>query len=82
LLACFLYIVKSLKPDVLLSWFHSKGIDPTFLDLLALCVKQFEYVGRDKIAEQAASVPATAKKLKFVSNRLMFFMRPLLTRHA
>jgi hypothetical protein len=66
LLACFLYIIKSLKPAVLLQWLQSKSIELSFLDILLLCVRRFEYVGRDNVTRDTSAMSATAQRLKYV----------------
>eukprot|EP00042_Codosiga_hollandica_P047603 m.518331 g.518331 ORF g.518331 m.518331 type:complete len:2056 (-) comp57486_c0_seq1:163-6330(-) len=66
LLICLLYILKSLSTASLLAWLSQNSIDPTFLDLLALCVKVFEYKGRDHSSKGSSAVSATAQRLKLL----------------
>ena len=74
LLICFVFILKHLSFAVLLQWWQTTGVNTVFIDLLSICLKTFEYVGKARISE--LSPGGTMHRLKCAPSRLNDKMSP------
>ena len=63
LLVCFVFVLKHLSFAALLHWWQTTGVNSAFLDLVAICLKTFEYVGRARILEVSPAGPQHKLKM-------------------